>query len=74
VNAGSIAAGAYTADIIITEYANPGRAMVVPVTLTVLSSGAFFADLPGQLSFSVKTNGTTATHRQFKLVMEVPAR
>jgi len=61
VNAGSIAAGAYTADIIITEYANPGRAMVVPVTLTVLSSGAFFADLPGQLSFSVKTNGTTAT-------------
>jgi hypothetical protein len=61
VNAGSIAAGAYTADIIITEYANPGRAMVVPVTLTVRSSGAFFADLPGQLSFSLKTNGTTAT-------------
>src|SRR6266481_2679562 len=61
VNAGSIAAGAYTGEIIITEYANPGRAMVVPVTLTVLSSGAFFADLPGQLSFSVKTNGTTAT-------------
>ena len=61
VNAGSIAAGAYTAEIIITEFANPGRAMVVPVTLTVLSSGAFFADLPGQLSFSIKTNGTTAT-------------
>ncbi len=61
VNAGSIAAGTYTGDIIITEYANPGRAMVVPVTLTVLSSGSFFADLPGQLSFSVKTNGTTAT-------------
>src|SRR6202521_5178555 len=58
---GSIAAGAYTAEIIITEFTNPGRAMVVPVTLTVLSSGAFFADLPGQLSFSVKTNGTTAT-------------
>jgi len=61
VNAGSLAAGAYTGEIIITEFANPGRAMVVPVTLTVLSSGAFFADLPGQLSFSVKTNGTTAT-------------
>ena len=58
---GSIAAGTYTGEIIITEYANPGRAMVVPVTLTVLSSGSFFADLPGQLSFSVKTNGTTAT-------------
>jgi hypothetical protein len=61
VNAGSIAAGAYTAEIIITEFANPGRAMVVPVTLTVVASGPFFADLPGQLSFSVKTNGTSAT-------------
>lgn len=58
---GSIAAGTYTGEIIITEFANPGRAMVVPVALTVVSSGAFFADLPGQLSFSVKTNGTTAT-------------
>jgi len=58
---GSIAAGTYTGEIIITEYSNPGRAMVVPVTLTVVSSGSFFADLPGQLSFSVKTNGTTAT-------------
>jgi hypothetical protein len=61
VNGGALAAGAYTGEIIITEYANPGRAMVVPVTLTVKASGAFFADLPGQLSFSVKTNGTTAT-------------
>jgi BACON domain-containing protein len=61
INAGSLAAGAYTGEIIITEFANPGRAMVVPVTLTVLSSGTFFADLPGQLSFSIKTNRTTAT-------------
>jgi hypothetical protein len=61
ITGGSLAAGAYTGEIIITEYSNPGRAMVVPITLTVLASGAFFADLPGQLSFSVKTNGTTAT-------------
>jgi len=61
VNAGSLAAGAYTGEIIFTEFTNPGRSMVVPVTLTVLSSGTFFADLPGQLSFSIKTNGTTAT-------------
>lgn len=67
INAGSIAAGAYTGEIIITEYANPGRAMVVPVTLTVVSSGAFFADLPGQLSFSVKTNGTTATSQTIQV-------
>jgi len=67
VNAGTIAAGTYTAEIIITEFANPGRAMVVPVTLTVHSSGAFFADLPGQLSFSVKTNGTTATSQTIQV-------
>ena len=67
VNAGSIAAGAYTAEIIITEFANPGRAMVVPVTLTVVPSGPFFADLPGQLSFSVKTNGTTATSQTIQV-------
>jgi hypothetical protein len=57
----SLAAGSYTGEIIITEFANPGRAMVVPVTLTVVASGAFFADLPGQLSFSVKSNGTAIT-------------
>ncbi len=61
VNAGSIAAGTYTGEILITEYANPARFMAVPVTLTVLSSGAYFNDLPGQLSFSVKTNGASAT-------------
>src|SRR6202790_2522341 len=61
VTGASLAAGSYTGEIIITEFANPGRAMVVPVTLTVVASGAFFADLPGQLSFSVKSNGTTAT-------------
>jgi hypothetical protein len=61
VNAATLAAGAYTGEVIITEFANPGRAMVVPVTLTVVGSGAFFGDLPGQLSYSVKTNGTTAT-------------
>ena len=68
VNAGSIAAGSYTAEILITEYANPARSMVVPVTLTVASSGSFFADLPGQLSFSVKTNGTTATSQTVQVV------
>jgi hypothetical protein len=67
VNAGSLAAGAYTGEIIISEFANPGRAMVVPVTLTVAGSGAFFADLPGQLSFSVKTNGTTATSQSVQV-------
>ena len=61
INPGTIPAGAYTAEIIITEFTNPQRVMVVPVTLTVLPSGAFFSDLPGQLSFSMKTNGATIT-------------
>jgi hypothetical protein len=58
---GTIASGTYTAQIVITEYSNPQRVMVVPVTLAVFPSGSFFADLPGQLSFSVKTNGSAAT-------------
>jgi len=61
VTGASLAAGSYTGEIILTEFANPGRAMVIPVTLMVVGSGAFFADLPGQLSFSVKSNGTTIT-------------
>lgn len=61
INPGTIPAGTYTAQIVIAEFANPGRSMVVPVTLTVLSSGPFFSDLPGQLSYSLKTNGTTIT-------------
>ena len=57
VNAGSLAAGTYTAEIIITEYANPGRSMVVPVNLTIVASGSFFNNLPGGLSFSFQTGG-----------------
>lgn len=58
---GTIAAGTYTAQIVLTEFANPGRAMVIPVTLSVISSGPFFADMPGQLSYSLKTNAATST-------------
>ena len=62
VNTSSIPAGAYTGEIIITEYANPGRAMVVPVTSDGrLVRARSLLILPGQLSFSVKTNGATAT-------------
>lgn len=67
INASSLAAGAYTGEIIITEFANPARSMVVSVTLTVVGSGVFFADLPGQLSFSVKTNGATATSQSLQI-------
>jgi hypothetical protein len=58
VNASTLAAGNYTAEIIFTEFANPGRSMVLPVNLTILANGAFFDNLPGALSFSFKTGGT----------------
>src|SRR6266481_7102369 len=61
VNAGSLAAGTYTAEIIFTEYSNPGRSMVVPVNLTIVASGAFFDNLPGGLSFSFKTGGAATS-------------
>ena len=67
VNTSSIPAGTYTGEIIITEYANPQRVMVVPVTLSVIASGAYFADLPGQLSYSIKTNATAATPQTIQL-------
>jgi hypothetical protein len=61
VSASTLAAGSYTGEIIFTEYANPGRSMVLPVNLTIVSSGAFFDNLPGALSFSFKTGGTATS-------------
>ncbi len=62
VTPGTLAAGTYTGEITFTEYANPARSMTVPVTLTIeASSGAFFNDLPGGLSYSFKTNGTATS-------------
>jgi hypothetical protein len=60
VNASTLAAGTYTGEIIITEYANPGRSMTVPVSLTIAASGTFFDSVPGELSFSVQS-GKKAT-------------
>jgi hypothetical protein len=57
VSVGTLAAGTYTGEIIITEYANPGRSMIVPVNLTVAGSGAIFDNVPGQLDFSLKPGG-----------------
>ena len=61
INAGTLAAGTYTGEVIITEWANPARGMVVPVNLTVVASGAFFDNLPGGLSFSFKTGGAATS-------------
>jgi Viral BACON domain len=67
VNPGTLAAGTYTGEITIIEYANPARALTVPVTLTIAGSGAFFNDLPGGLNYSLKTNGTAITSQLVQL-------
>ncbi len=60
VNATSLAAGTYTAQITFTEFSNNDMAMTVPVTLTVGAAGTpFFGNLPGQLSYSLQTGRTT---------------
>jgi hypothetical protein len=56
----SLAAGTYTAEVVITEYSGHETAMTIPVTLTIgtPASQAFFDNMPGQVSFSLKTGGT----------------
>lgn len=61
VNASTLAAGTYTGEVAIYQYANPQMSMTVPVTLTIESSGTFFNTLPGALSFSFATNGTATS-------------
>jgi hypothetical protein len=39
VNASALAAGNYTGEIILTEFANPGRSMTISVTLSVVPPG-----------------------------------
>ena len=61
VNGAGLAAGTYNGKIVFTDFSNSNNAMTVPVTLTVAaSSAAFFDNLPGALSFSLKTNATAA--------------
>jgi hypothetical protein len=57
VTPGTLAAGSYTGEITITEFANPAQSMTVPVTLNIVGSGAFFNDLPGELTYAIRTNG-----------------
>ena len=44
INGSSLAAGNYTGEISIIEFANPGRSMTVPVNLAVLASSKAFFD------------------------------
>ncbi len=60
VNANAtLAAGTYTGQIVFTSQVG-GITMTVPVSLTVApAGGTFFDDFPGQVSFSLQSNGLT---------------
>lgn len=59
VNASTLPAGIYTGEITIVQYFQQNQNLTVPVTLTVAApTVAFFDNLPGQLSFFMRTSGS----------------
>jgi hypothetical protein len=55
----NLAAGTYSAEILIQENGSGREAELVPVTLTIEpDSTTFFDEVPGQLTFSMQTGGT----------------
>ena len=60
--------GTYTGQIVFTVEGNGSMAVTVPVTLTVQpASEPVFNNLPGQLSFSLKTGGAVITSQQIQV-------
>jgi hypothetical protein len=59
VNASALPPGIYSGEIVFEQYFQQTMALAVPVTLTIVAPGssAFFDSLPGQVSFSLTTNG-----------------
>lgn len=57
-NTSTLPAGKYTGEVTFYQTGSPQLSMTVPITLNVVASGAFFNNLPGQLSFSLVQNGT----------------
>jgi hypothetical protein len=60
VNAGALAPGTYTGEVIFMAYPSNNLAVTVPVTLTIAATGSpsFFDNLPGALTFSLAPGGT----------------
>ena len=60
VNAGTLAAGTYTGEVIFMAYPSNNLTVTVPVTLTIAAAGSpsFFDNLPGALTFSLAPGGT----------------
>ncbi len=65
----SMPVGTYTGQITFTAFNNPSVSMLVPVSLTVQPAGSpFFNNIPGQLSFTLKTLGTKIANRTIQVV------
>jgi Viral BACON domain len=63
----TLAVGMYTAQIVITSQGG-AMAITIPVTLTVAAAGGTYLDnLPGQMSFSLKTAGTIVTSQDIQI-------
>jgi Viral BACON domain len=67
VNASTLPAGTYTGEVIVYQDTNPAMSVSVPVTLNVVGSGAFFSNLPGQLSFTMKQSATKVTSQTLQI-------
>jgi hypothetical protein len=67
VNASTLPAGTYTGEVIVYQDTDPAMSVTVPVTLNVISLGAFFSNLPGQLSFTMKQNATEVTSQPLQI-------
>ncbi|HSZ64247.1 MAG TPA: hypothetical protein VK828_20790 [Terriglobales bacterium] len=66
-NASSLPAGVYTGEVVFYWDTDPSSSVVVPVTLNVVGSGAFFNNLPGQLSFTMPQKATTVTPQSLQI-------
>ena len=58
INASTLPAGTYSGEIVFTQYSQQNMGLIVPVTLTIETTGVpFFDSLPGQLTYSMATGG-----------------
>src|ERR1019366_6785560 len=62
----TLAVGTYSGQIVVTSQTGD-MSITVPVTLTVAPvGGTYFDNFPGQMSFVVKTAGTTSTSQNIE--------
>jgi hypothetical protein len=60
-HASLLPAGTYMGEVVVTQTGTPALSLTVPVTLTIEPSGAFFANLPGAMSFSMPPGAKAVT-------------